>query len=211
MPEAGLTPSTLAALIRIDKAHLVAGEVNHIEPGRHVAARVDLIRPEDGTGGGVQGSHLPAVAVHLVEREGTAVDHRAVAGMTCDVGLDYLTLNRPSASLSGGENQRVKLASFIGQENQSPTLFMFDEPTTGLHPHDISLLLEAFSSLIEKGHTILIVEHNLDIIKNADYVIDLGPEGGDKGGNIVCSGTPEQIAKCPESYTGKYLAKEMFD
>jgi len=127
------------------------------------------------------------------------------------VGLGYIKMGQSSSSLSGGENQRVKLASFIGQENQSPTLFMFDEPTTGLHPHDISLLLEAFNSLIEKGHTILIVEHNLDIIKNADYVIDLGPEGGDKGGNIVCSGTPEQIAKCPESYTGKYLAKEMFD
>ena len=127
------------------------------------------------------------------------------------VGLGYIKMGQSSSSLSGGENQRVKLASFIGQENQSPTLFMFDEPTTGLHPHDISLLLEAFNSLIEKGHTILIVEHNLDIIKNADYVIDLGPEGGDKGGNIVCCGTPEQIAKCPESYTGKYLAKEMFD
>ena len=127
------------------------------------------------------------------------------------VGLGYIKMGQSSSSLSGGENQRVKLASFIGQENQSPTLFMFDEPTTGLHPHDISLLLEAFNSLIEKGHTILIVEHNLDIIKNADYVIDLGPEGGDKGGNIVCCGTPEQIAKCPESYTGKYLAKEIFD
>ena len=125
------------------------------------------------------------------------------------VGLGYIKMGQNSSSLSGGENQRVKLASFIGQENQTPTLFMFDEPTTGLHPHDISLLLEAFYSLIEKGHTILVVEHNLDVIKSADHVIDLGPEGGDKGGNVVVCGTPEQVALCEESYTGRYLAKAM--
>lgn len=122
-----------------------------------------------------------------------------------DVGLGYIKLGQSSSTLSGGENQRVKLAYFIGQERQSPTLFIFDEPTTGLHFHDIQRLLHAFDALIERGHTVVVIEHNLDIIKCADYVIDLGPDGGDRGGRIVAKGTPEQIAEVNESITGKYL------
>ena len=122
-----------------------------------------------------------------------------------DVGLGYIKLGQNSSTLSGGENQRVKLAYFIGQEKQEPTLFIFDEPTTGLHFHDITRLLSAFRSLIEKGHTVLVIEHNLEVVKEADYVIDLGPEGGDRGGNIVAMGTPEELVGCPESITGRYL------
>jgi excinuclease ABC subunit A len=103
----------------------------------------------------------------------------------------------------------VKLAYFIGQEKQEPTLFIFDEPTTGLHFHDIKQLLDAFNALIERGHTILVIEHNMDVIKCADYVIDLGPEGGNKGGNLVCSGTPEDIIKNKNSFTGKFLAEKL--
>jgi excinuclease ABC subunit A len=122
-----------------------------------------------------------------------------------DVGLGYIKLGQNSSTLSGGENQRVKLAYFIGQERQEPTLFIFDEPTTGLHFHDIQKLLEAFNALIERGHTILIIEHNMEIIKCADHVIDLGPDGGDKGGSLVVAGTPEDVARCNESLTGQYL------
>lgn len=125
------------------------------------------------------------------------------------VGLGYVKLGQSSSTLSGGENQRVKLAYFIGQEKQAPTLFIFDEPTTGLHFHDIHKLMESFNSLIEKGHTIVVIEHNMDVIKCGDYVIDLGPEGGDKGGNIVCCGTPEEIAGCEKSITGKYLKEKL--
>ena len=126
-----------------------------------------------------------------------------------DVGLGYIKLGQNSSTLSGGENQRVKLAYFIGQERQEPSLFIFDEPTTGLHFHDIQRLLRAFDALIERGHTILIIEHNMEIIKCADYVIDLGPDGGDKGGNLVASGTPEEIAACKESITGKFLKDKL--
>ncbi len=126
-----------------------------------------------------------------------------------DVGLGYIKLGQSSSTLSGGENQRVKLAYFIGQERQEPTLFIFDEPTTGLHFHDIHKLLVSFNTLIDKGHSIVVIEHNMDIIKNGDYIIDLGPEGGDKGGNIVATGTPEEIAKCKESLTGKYLKDKL--
>lgn len=125
------------------------------------------------------------------------------------VGLGYVKLGQSSSTLSGGENQRVKLAYFIGQEKQAPTLFIFDEPTTGLHFHDIHKLMESFNSLIEKGHTIVVIEHNMDVIKCGDYVIDLGPDGGDKGGNIVCCGTPEEIAGCEKSITGKYLKEKL--
>ena len=121
------------------------------------------------------------------------------------VGLGYIKLGQSSSSLSGGENQRVKLAYFIGQERQSPTLFIFDEPTTGLHFHDIKRLLAAFDALIQRGHTVLVIEHNLDVVKCADHVIDLGPEGGDKGGSLVCCGTPEDVVKCSQSITGRYL------
>lgn len=126
-----------------------------------------------------------------------------------DVGLGYIKLGQSSSTLSGGENQRVKLAYFIGQERQEPTLFIFDEPTTGLHFHDIHKLLVSFNTLIDKGHSIVVIEHNMDIIKNGDYIIDLGPEGGDKGGNIVATGTPEEIIKCKESLTGKYLKAKL--
>ncbi len=126
-----------------------------------------------------------------------------------DVGLGYIKLGQNSSSLSGGENQRVKLAYFIGQEKQEPTLFIFDEPTTGLHFHDIKRLLHSFDALIERGHSILIIEHNLEIIKCADWVIDLGPDGGDRGGELVVAGTPEEVVKCKKSLTGKYLKEKL--
>ena len=126
-----------------------------------------------------------------------------------DVGLGYIKLGQNSSTLSGGENQRVKLAYYIGQEKADPTLFIFDEPTTGLHFHDIKRLLSAFDALIARGHTILVIEHNMDVAKCADYIIDLGPGGGDKGGNLVCAGTPEEVAKCADSYTAKYLAEKL--
>ena len=126
-----------------------------------------------------------------------------------DVGLGYIKLGQSSSTLSGGENQRVKLAYFIGQERQEPTMFIFDEPTTGLHFHDIQRLLHSFNALIERGHTIVVIEHNLEIIKSADYIVDLGPDGGDRGGSLVCMGTPEEIIKCKESITGKYLKEKL--
>ncbi len=122
-----------------------------------------------------------------------------------DVGLGYIKLGQSSSTLSGGENQRVKLASFLAQEKAPHTMFIFDEPTTGLHFHDIHVLLKAMRRLVEKGHTVVIIEHNLDVIKSADMVIDLGPEGGDAGGFLVCAGTPEQVAECEDSYTGHFL------
>ena len=126
-----------------------------------------------------------------------------------EVGLGYVKLGQSSSTLSGGENQRVKLAYFLSQEKSDPTLFVFDEPTTGLHFHDIKKLLEAFDSLISRGHTIVIIEHNLDVVKCADHVIDLGPEGGDRGGNLVVAGTPEEVAQCAESYTGQFLKEKL--
>lgn len=125
-----------------------------------------------------------------------------------DVGLGYIKLGQSSSTLSGGENQRVKLAYFIGREKQEPTLFIFDEPTTGLHYLDIKRLLSAFDALIERGHSIIVIEHNLDVINYADYVIDLGPDGGEKGGSLVVAGTPEEVANCKESLTGQYLKAE---
>ena len=122
-----------------------------------------------------------------------------------DVGLGYIKLGQSSSTLSGGESQRVKLAYFIGLEKQEPTMFIFDEPTTGLHINDIKKLLAAFDALIARGHSILVIEHNLEVAKCADYIIDLGPEGGDKGGKLVFQGTPENLVKSKESVTGKYL------
>ncbi len=122
------------------------------------------------------------------------------------VGLGYIKLGQTSSTLSGGENQRVKLAYFLSQEKPQPSLFIFDEPTTGLHFYDINVLMASFERLISQGHTIVIIEHNLEIIKCADHVIDIGPEGGDAGGYLVATGTPEEIAAVPESYTGRYLA-----
>ena len=127
-----------------------------------------------------------------------------------DVGLGYIRLGQSSSTLSGGENQRVKLAYFIGQEKQVPTMFIFDEPTTGLHFHDINRLLKSFAALIERGHTILIIEHNMDVIKCADHIIDMGPDGGDAGGNVVVCGTPEVVSGCKESITGHYLKDKLY-
>jgi len=124
-----------------------------------------------------------------------------------DVGLGYVKLGQSSSTLSGGESQRVKLASFLANEKDTPTLFIFDEPTTGLHFHDIRKLLDAFNALISNGHSLVIIEHNMEIIKSADNIIDLGPEGGEKGGNIVFEGTPEKLIECENSYTGKFLRK----
>ena len=125
-----------------------------------------------------------------------------------DVGLGYIKLGQSSSTLSGGENQRVKLAYFIGREKQEPTLFIFDEPTTGLHYLDIKRLLSAFDALIERGHSIIVIVHNLDVINYADYVIDLGPDGGDKGGSLVIAGTPEEVVNYKESLTGQYIKAE---
>ena len=122
-----------------------------------------------------------------------------------DVGLGYIKLGQPSSTLSGGENQRVKLAYHLSEDRSTPTMFILDEPTTGLHFHDINTLMRSFNRLVEHGHTVIIIEHNMDVIKCADHVIDLGPEGGDKGGTIVFEGTPEQLALCPNSYTGQHL------
>ncbi|MDR2232929.1 MAG: excinuclease ABC subunit UvrA [Tannerella sp.] len=124
-----------------------------------------------------------------------------------EVGLGYIKLGQTSSTLSGGENQRVKLAFYLGQEKQEPGMFIFDEPTKGLHFHDIKTLLNAFQALIAKGHTIVIIEHHLDVIKCADYIIDLGPEGGINGGFVVCAGTPKVVSACKTSYTGRFLKK----
>lgn len=126
-----------------------------------------------------------------------------------EVGLGYVKLGQSSSTLSGGESQRVKLAYFLSLEKSEPTIFVFDEPTTGLHTFDIRRLLRAFDALIERGHTLVIIEHNPDVIKCADHVIDLGPEGGDKGGNLLCCGTPEEVARCKESYTARFLAEKL--
>lgn len=126
-----------------------------------------------------------------------------------EVGLGYVKLGQSSSSLSGGESQRVKLAYYIALEKQRRTMFIFDEPTTGLHFHDISTLLKSFNRLVNDGHTVVIIEHNLDVIKCADWVIDIGPEGGEEGGSLVVAGTPEEVADCAESYTGKYLRAKL--
>lgn len=126
-----------------------------------------------------------------------------------DVGLGYIKLGQSSSTLSGGENQRVKLAYFLSQEKESPTLFIFDEPTTGLHFHDIKKLLEAFDALIRHGHSVIVIEHNLDVIKCADHVIDLGPDGGNRGGGLIFAGSPQDLSECSQSFTGKYLREKL--
>jgi excinuclease ABC subunit A len=127
-----------------------------------------------------------------------------------DVGLGYVTLGQSSSTLSGGEAQRIKLASFLVKgSKQEKSLFIFDEPTTGLHFHDIKKLLDAFHALIGNGHSIIVIEHNIDLIKCADYLIDLGKEGGVKGGTLLFQGVPEDILNCKESYTARYLAEKL--
>ncbi|MBX9806221.1 MAG: ATP-binding cassette domain-containing protein, partial [Flavobacteriaceae bacterium] len=127
-----------------------------------------------------------------------------------DVGLGYVQLGQSSSTLSGGEAQRIKLASFLVKgATKEKALFVFDEPTTGLHFHDIKKLLASFEALIEKGHSILVIEHNLDLIKCADWIIDLGPEGGENGGQLLAEGTPEEIIKNKKSVTGKYLKEKL--
>ena len=127
-----------------------------------------------------------------------------------DVGLGYVSLGQSSSTLSGGEAQRIKLASFLGKASKDQhILFIFDEPTTGLHFHDINKLMGSFNALIEQGHTIVIIEHNMDVIKCADWIIDIGPEGGDAGGHIVFEGTPEGLVNVMESYTAKYLGSKL--
>jgi excinuclease ABC subunit A len=138
-------------------------------------------------------------------------EKRIIKKLKClqEVGLGYVKMGQSSFTLSGGENQRVKLAFHLEEEKAEPTLFIFDEPTTGLHFHDIKTLLKAFDALIGRGHTIVIIEHNMDVIKCADYVIDLGPEGGENGGYLVCAGTPEKIAACEDSHTGRFLREKI--
>ena len=126
-----------------------------------------------------------------------------------DVGLGYITLGQQSTTLSGGEAQRIKLASELSKRDTGNTIYILDEPTTGLHFEDIRVLIEVLQKLVDKGNTILIIEHNMDVIKVVDYIIDIGKEGGKEGGTIIASGTPEQLIKNNDSYTGKYLKKEL--
>ena len=126
-----------------------------------------------------------------------------------DVGLGYIKLGQSSTTISGGEAQRVKLAFELERYSDGKTLYILDEPTTGLHPHDISRLINVLNRLVDNGNTVVVIEHNLDVIKSADYIIDLGPEGGDRGGNLLFSGTPEELIKCKNSYTGQYLKREL--
>ena len=124
-----------------------------------------------------------------------------------DVGLSYIKLGQPSTELSGGEAQRIKLATELSKRSTGKTIYILDEPTTGLHFADVHKLVDILHKLAEGGNTVVVIEHNLDVIKTADHIIDLGPEGGDGGGTIVCTGTPEEIAACDRSYTGQYLRK----
>ncbi len=150
-------------------------------------------------------------AIEFFSEEGGAQERKIVKRLKPlqDVGLGYLKIGQNSSTLSGGETQRVKLASFFADESKEPVMYIFDEPTTGLHFQDIATLLRSFDRLIAMGHTVLIIEHNMDVIKCADHVIDMGPEGGDAGGTVVCTGTPEEIAACPRSYTGRFLKEKL--
>jgi excinuclease ABC subunit A len=128
--------------------------------------------------------------------------------LMCEVGLDYLQLGQSSTTLSGGEAQRIKLASELAKRG-SKTLYVLDEPTTGLHASDIERLLKVLQNLVDKGNSLLVIEHNLDVLKTVDYIIDMGPEGGDKGGLVVAEGTPHEVANNPQSHTGRYLKKHL--
>ena len=150
-------------------------------------------------------------AIEFLSNNAGTAEKRIIKKLTPlhDVGLGYIKLGQSSSTLSGGESQRVKLAYFLSMEKKEHTLFIFDEPTTGLHFHDISTLLRSLNALVDRGHTVLIIEHNMDMIKSADWVIDIGPEGGDAGGSVVVAGTPETVAACPESHTGHYLKAKL--
>ena len=150
-------------------------------------------------------------AIEFFNESNTYNEHKIVRRLKPlqDVGLGYIKLGQSSSTLSGGENQRVKLAYYLSGERQGNTMFIFDEPTTGLHLHDINTLMRSFDQLIGNGHTVVIIEHNLDVIKCADHIIDMGPEGGENGGQIVVTGTPEQVAQCKESYTARFLAEKL--
>ncbi len=124
-----------------------------------------------------------------------------------DVGLGYLKIGQPSTELSGGEAQRIKLSAELSRRATGRTIYVLDEPTTGLHMDDVGKLLQVLQRLVDNGNSVVVIEHNLDVIKNADYLIDLGPEGGDGGGTVICSGTPEEVAACEKSYTGQFLRK----
>ena len=124
-----------------------------------------------------------------------------------DVGLSYIRLGQPSTELSGGEAQRIKLATELSRRGTGKTIYVLDEPTTGLHFADVHKLVEILRRLSEGGNTVVVIEHNLDVIKTADYIIDMGPEGGDRGGTVIAKGTPEQVAESPVSYTGRYVKK----
>ena len=123
------------------------------------------------------------------------------------MGLSYIRLGQPSTTLSGGEAQRIKLATELSKRSTGRTIYILDEPTTGLHFEDVRKLIEILKRLAEGGNTVVVIEHNLDVIKTADYIIDIGPEGGDKGGQVIAKGTPEEVAKNPASYTGQYVSK----
>ena len=125
----------------------------------------------------------------------------------CEVGLGYVKVGQPATTLSGGEAQRVKLATELSRRATGRTVYILDEPTTGLHMADVHRLIEVLQKLVDAGNSVIVIEHNLDMIKTADYLIDLGPEGGDNGGTVVVTGTPEQVAACERSYTGQYLKK----
>ena len=126
-----------------------------------------------------------------------------------DVGLGYLKLGQPSTTISGGESQRVKLATVLAKRDTGKTLYILDEPTTGLHFEDIRVLMGVLNRLVDKGNTVIVIEHNMDVIKQADWIIDIGPEGGRGGGMIVAQGTPEQVASCGKGYTSRFLAEEL--
>ena len=123
------------------------------------------------------------------------------------MGLGYIKIGQPATTLSGGEAQRVKLATELSRRGTGRTVYILDEPTTGLHTDDVKKLIEILQKFVDAGNTVIVIEHNLDVIKTADHIIDLGPEGGDGGGTVVCCGTPEEVAQCPGSYTGSYLKK----
>ena len=136
--------------------------------------------------------------------------HRKIQTMY-DVGLSYVKLGQPSTTLSGGEAQRIKLATELSKRSTGKTIYILDEPTTGLHFADVHKLIEILHRLTEGGNSVIVIEHNLDVIKTADYIIDIGPEGGEKGGTVIAAGTPEKIADNPDSYTGKYIRKMLED